>query len=558
MPFSGSRLTSITLFLIAAFSTTSRCQGAEKETQRPNILLIVVDDMGYSDIGPFGGEIDTPNLDALAKTGMLFTDFHTAPTCSPTRSMLLTGTDNHLAGLGSMGEKLAPNQKGKPGYEAHLNRGVVTIATLLGEAGYFTCMSGKWHLGEEPEHDPFRRGFQKSYTLLQGGASHFGDEGMMSANYTPIYREHGIRVHVPNDFYSSEFYTNRLIQYLDSRGEEQPFFGYLAFSAPHDPLHAPDEWIAKYKGKYDAGYDVLRQSRFKRLKDLGFVSAESRPFPRLPMIPAWEKLTDDQKKREARKMEIYAAMIANIDHQLGKLFEHLKKAGEWENTLVIFFSDNGANGFEMNSYPQTDTAWVERNSDNRFENMGRQFSRVATGPAWAQVSMTPYRLFKVFPTEGGIRSPLIVSGAGVADVGTRSDAFSHVMDVAATILDSSKTRHPGTSYKGREVQPLRGRSLMPVLRGESPFVYDDDTAVSWELFGNGAVRKGDFKLVRLFEPFGSGDWQLYDLAKDPAELNDLSTERPKLRDEMVGIWKAYSRETGVVLPSPNLFAPLSQ
>ncbi len=244
MPFGGSRLTTISLFLTVALSTTSRCQGAGKAPQRPNILLIVVDDMGYSDIGPFGGEIRTPNLDALAESGMLFTDFHTAPTCSPTRSMLLTGTDNHLAGLGSMGEKLAPNQKGKPGYEGYLNRRVVSIATLLRDAGYFTCMSGKWHLGEEPQHDPFRRGFQKSYTLLQGGAGHFGDEGMLYANYTPVYRENGVRVHVPSGFYSSEFYTSRLIKYLDSRAKDQPFFGYLAFTAPHDPLHAPVDWIA--------------------------------------------------------------------------------------------------------------------------------------------------------------------------------------------------------------------------------------------------------------------------------------------------------------------------
>jgi arylsulfatase A-like enzyme len=544
------RLPIFHFLLLAIAVLASPCNAADG---RPNILLIVVDDMGYSDIGPFGGEIRTPNLDTLAKSGRAFSDFHTGPTCSPTRSMLLSGTDNHLAGLGSMGELVAPNQKGKPGYEGSLNRRVVSVASLLKDSGYFTCMSGKWHLGEEVEHGPSRRGFQKSYTMLQGGASHFDDEGMLYANYTPIYRENGVRTHVPQGFYSSEFYTNKLVEYIDGHTADDPFFAYLSFTAPHDPLHAPDEFVAKYKGKYDAGYDALRQSRLQRLKQLGLVSVGAKPFPRLPTIAAWDKLTDGQKKIEARKMEIYAAMIENIDHHLGRLFRHLKKKGQWENTLVIFFSDNGANGAEMHSYPGTDEAWVKRNSDNRFENMGREYSRIATGPAWAQVSMTPYRLFKGFPAEGGIRSPLIVSGPGVSKPGTRSDAFSHVMDIAATILDASKTPHPAPSYKGRKIERLRGQSLLPVLKGEADFVHKDDIAASWELFGCRAVRKGDFKLLWLPKPFGTSDWQLYDLENDPGELNDLSKQRAGLRDEMVEIWEKYAQETGVILPSPSPF-----
>jgi len=511
--------------------------------------------MGYSDIGPFGGEIDTPNLDALAKSGMLFTDFHTSASCSPTRSMLFTGTDNHLAGLGSMGETITAGQKGKPGYEGYLSDRVVTIPTLLQESGYFTAMSGKWHLGEELEQDPSRRGFQKVYTMLTGGASHFDDEWMMYANYAPIYRENGVRVHVPKGFYSSEFYTSKLIDYLDECPADQPFFGYLAFTAPHDPLHAPDDWVDKYKGKYDAGYDVLRETRLTSLKKLGFISPDAKPFPRLSTIPSWEELTEEQKKIEARKMEVYAAMIANIDHQLGRLFVHLKKSGQWDNTLVIFFSDNGANGLNMHQYPHTDEAWVERNSDNRFENLGRQYSRMAAGPAWAQVSMTPFRMFKAFVAEGGIRSPLIMAGPGVEKSGATSNAFSHVTDLAATMLQASQTPHPGTTYKGRQVEELRGRSMFPVLSGKATVVHPGDTAVSWELFGMRAVRKGEYKLLRLVEPFGPDDWQLYDLSKDPGETTDLSESMPKLRSEMIGIWNRYSEETGVVLPENNLFAP---
>ena len=518
-----------------------------KET-RPNILLVVVDDMGYSDIAPFGGEVRTPALESLAKSGMRFTDFHTSVSCSPTRSMLLSGTDNHLAGMGSQGEMIFPNQVGEPGYEGHLNNRVVSIATLLRDAGYLTVMAGKWHLGGQVEDDPYYRGFQQAFTLLEGGASHFDDEWMMYANYTPTYRENGVRTHVPKGFYSSELYTDKIIEYLDKREAGKPFFAYLSYTAPHDPLHVPDEWLDKYKGRYDKGYEALRKERLDSLKNLGFIPEDAMSFPRLPLIPEWKDLPEQQRKIETRRMELYSAMIENIDHHLGRLFEYLKKTGSYENTIVIFFSDNGANGAEMHQYPDTDKAWVDRNSDNRYENMGRQFSRIAQGPAWAQVSMTPYRLFKGFTTEGGIRTPLIISGPGMASQGGYSDAFVHVMDISATILDATGVDHPGTSYQGRRVEPLRGRSMRKLLNGKTDFVYDDDTAVSWEMIGFRAVRKGDFKLVWLPIPFGNDDWQLYDLSTDPAEMNDLSKEWPELRKEMIDIWEQYSKDVGVVLP----------
>ena len=545
-----SKSTPLSIVFATIVLIAGSCSAADT---RPNILLIVVDDMGYSDIAPFGGEIDTPNIGALADAGMLFTDFHTAPTCSPTRSMMLSGTDNHLAGMGSMGELLTDNQVDKPGYEGHLNDRVVSIQTLLQDAGYYTAMAGKWHLGEEIEQDPSRRGFQNVYTMLTGGTSHFDDEWMMYANYTPIYRENGVQVHVPKGFYSSEFYTSKLIEYLDERQADQPFFGYLAFTAPHDPLHAPDDWVDRYKGRYDAGYDAVRESRLKRLRELGFISEDATAAPRLAAIPAWEDRPDEQKKFEARRMEVYAAMIANIDHQLGRLFGHLKEIDQWDNTLVIFLSDNGANGLQMHQYPDTDKAWVERNSDNRFENLGRQYSRMAAGPAWAQVSMAPYNLFKTTMAEGGIRSPLIIAGPGVMKSTTASDAFAHVMDIAATILDASQTPHPGTSYKGHKVEPLRGVSMANVLSGNASMVHKNDTAASWEMFGMRAVRQGDYKLLWLIEPYGPDHWQLFNLVDDPGETTDLSAQMPELRNEMVETWNSYSQETGVILPSKNIF-----
>ena len=535
----------LTIFLCLACLLSALVHAADT---RPNILLIVVDDMGYSDIGPFGGEIKTPALDSLAKSGIRFTDFHTSVACSPTRSMLLSGTDNHLAGMGTQAEATFPNQESKLGYEGYLNDRVVSIATLLQDAGYSTAMAGKWHLGEQIENDPYNRGFQKTFVLLEGGASHFDDEWMMYANYTPTYRENGVRVHVPKGFYSSEFYTDKIMQYIDTRDAGKPFFAYLSFTAPHDPLQVPDEWLDKYSGRYDKGYEALRKERLDSLKELGFIPEDATPYPLLPNITEWNNLSKEQRKIEAREMELYSAMIDNVDHHLGRLFNHLKKTGDYENTLIIFFSDNGANGTEMHQYPDTDKAWVDRNSDNRYENMGRQFSRVGAGPAWAQVSMTPYRLFKGFTTEGGIRTPLIISGPGLTGEGGHNDAFAHVTDISATILDAADVDHPMMSYKGRKVEPLRGRSMTNVLIGKSAFIYDNDTAVSWEMLGFRAVRKGDFKLVWLPLPFGNDDWQLYDLAKDPAEMNDLSQKQPKLREEMIGIWKQYSKDVGVILP----------
>jgi len=220
-------------------------------------------------------------------------------------------------------------------------------------------MSGKWHLGEEAKDDPYNHGFQKVYTMLQGGTSHFEDEWMMYPNYTPVYRENGVQVHVPQGFYSTEFYTDKIMEYIDSRETDKPFFAYLSYTAPHDPLHVPDKWLEKYKGMYDQGYEALRKDRLNNMKKLGLVSEDAVPFPHFPMYSAWESLTKKQKKIEARRMELYSAMIDNIDYHLARLFKHLKKTGDYDNTLIIFFSDNGANGALMNQYPDTDQAWID-------------------------------------------------------------------------------------------------------------------------------------------------------------------------------------------------------
>ena len=535
----------ILAFLVLALSLGT--QAALAAETRPNILLIVIDDMGYSDWGTFGSEIRTPNIDSLAAAGVKFTNFYVGPACAPTRSMLMSGNDNHVAGLGNMAEVLTPNQVGQSGYEGHLNDRVVSVASLLEDAGYHTYLAGKWHLGEEPEHDPSRLGFEKSFTMLQGGASHFDDEWMMYANYTPTYRENGIRVHVPKGFYSTRFYTDKIIEYIDNQKDERPFFAYLSFTAVHDPLHLPDDWLNKYAGAYADGYNALREQRLIRMKELGIVPKEASLGPWLAMVPRWEDLSAEQKKNQARKMEIYAAMVSNVDFNVGRLLDHLEKTGQKQHTLVIFFSDNGANGAEMHNYPGTDEAWVERNSDNRPSNWGRPGSRIAQGAGWAQASSTPFRLFKGFIAEGGIRSPLVISGPGVTFAGETVHATAHVMDIAPMLLQLAGTDYP-PSYDGKSVVPMRGKSMFSLLNQRNAVVREPDEPIAWEFFDWRAVRMGNFKATWISRPFGESDWQLFDLATDPGESSDLSKQQPAVTQQLISAWEEYAKEVGVVPP----------
>jgi arylsulfatase len=526
---------------------------ATEAANRPNILLIAVDDMGYSDVGPFGSEIKTPSIDSLAKEGVKFTNFYVGPSCSVTRSMLFSGNDNHVAGLGNMQELLAPNQVGQPGYEGFLNDRVVSMASLLKTAGYHTYMAGKWHLGDEPDQDPSKRGFERVYTMLQGGTSHFDDEWMMYANYTPTYREDGVRTHVPQGFYSTEFYANQIIKYMDEQKDDKPFFAYLSFTAPHDPLHVPDEWLDRYKGQYNDGYNALRTRRLARMKELGIVPSEAALGPWMKQVPQWEKLTAEQKKMEIRQMEIYSAMIENIDHHIGRVLQYLKSSGKKKDTLVVFFSDNGANGFEMDSYPGTDEAWMEHNSDNRFSNWGKRGSRIAQGPGWAQASSTPFHLYKNFLTEGGIRSPLIISGPGVAHQDEAVDGVAHVMDLAPTFLELAGATYPAT-YNGKPVEQPRGKSMVPLLSNNSSTVHGPDETIGWEYNNFKAIRIGDHKATWISRPYGPSEWQIFDLSVDPGESKDLSTQKPKLRQRLIDAWEEYAKSVGVVPPEVDPFA----
>jgi len=519
---------------------------------RPDILLIVADDMGYTDWAGFGGEIHTPNLDQLAAHGQKFNQFYTAPTCSPTRAMLLTGIDHHQVGLGSMAEMLRPNQIGVPGYEGHLNQRAVTLPQLLQDSGYRTLVAGKWHLGLDPAQDPTQFGFGQSYVMLLGAASHFSDEAPYAPEYPPIYRHNGERVHTPDNFFSSDFYADKISGWISETPADQPLFAYLAFTAPHDPLHVPDRWLDRYKGKYDLGYDEIRRRRIARLVDLGLLADAKLAAPRAPHVPAWENLTPDQQAESARAMEIYAAMVENLDANVGKVIDTLKRLGRYDNTVIIFISDNGANGITLQQNPLVTPGWVARNSDNRLSNLGRKGSRPSTGPGWALAGTAPFALHKLFISEGGVRSPLVVSGPGFEPGAAPVKAVTTVRDIMPTLLEVASVT-TSEEYRGQKVLPIEGRSMVPLLEGKADAVHPADTEFGFELFGMQALRKGDWKISNINRPFGTSSWQLFNLAVDPGETHDLATEQPERLLQLIEAWNRYAEHTGIVLPDKPIF-----
>jgi arylsulfatase len=525
----------------AAEDTTSQ------QAKRPNFLLLVADDMGFTDLGSYGGEIATPVLDQLARDGVRMTEFYVSPTCSPTRSMLLSGTDMHVAGLGNMDTLLAPNQIGQPGYEGVLNQQVVTVASLLRDGGYHTYMAGKWHLGYEPDEIPRARGFERDFSLLPGGASHFNDQWNLEYQRPKApYMEDGRPLEkLPGDFYSTKTYTDKMIEFIETnRSDGKPFLSYMAYTAPHGPLHVPDDWLRRYKGRYDFGWDVVREVRFRRLKELGLIDEGVERAPRLWYVPRSIDLTFAVNSTLGRKMEVYASMVEYLDKDIGRLFDYLKEIGEYENTVIIFISDNGAEGNDLRAYNFAEDSPLM---------WGRKGTYAEYGPGWATAGMTPFRLYKGFLTEGGIRSPLIVSGPGVRGAGTiNRKAVLHVMDIAPTMLEFAGIRHPDT-YEGRDVLPMAGESWVSMLAGESESPRGPKDWLGFEFLGMRALRQGDWKLLWLHEPWGVGDWQVFNLAEDPGEMRDLSQQNPEKKQELLAAWNAYVEQFNIIPTNRHAF-----
>jgi arylsulfatase A-like enzyme len=556
-----SSIAAVAAAVAALFTTVPSVQA---EVKRPNIVIILADDLGYADMGAFGGEIRTPNLDALAKEGVRFTNFYTQATCSPTRSILLTGVDSHLNGLGNMDEWAAPNQWGVDGYEGHLSDRVVTLPQLLKEAGYHTYMVGKWHLGKQPTQIPAARGFERDFSLLDGAGSYWDMTNFTAASPKSVFTEDGRYLRrLPDDYYATKTYTDKLIGYIDAnRSDGKPFFAYVAPQAPHDPYQMPAQWRTRHVGEYDKGWDAVRQERLKRQIELGIMPAGTRLSERMWFVPDPIVLAPVTRALLGKKMELYAGLVENLDYHVGRLVDHLKQIGEYENTIFIVFGDNGAEGTDLfkmiagtpgtRDYLFAAIHWSQTNP-NAWGDPG---SYVGYGPMWAQVSMTPFSQYKGWMAEGGIRNALIVSGPVVKrPKGSINDGLLYVADLMPTLLEVAGATYPKTR-KGQEVPAMIGKSWGPLLAGKVDSPRTPQDYVAWEIFGNRAVRQGDWKLRWEWKPLGKGDWELYDLAADPAERNDLAAERPDKVKALLALWDDYVRANHVILPSRSMFETL--
>lgn len=514
----------------------SACNSADDgaRSERPNVLVIVTDDMGYTDLGAFGGEdIATPNLDRLALDGLRLTNFHTAPSCAPARAMLMSGTGNHEAGLGT--QIAYPEFEGRRNYERFLQPQVAVIPEVLSAAGYRTYMAGKWHLGSADSTDatlPANRGFEQTFALLQGGDGHMHTVFDVPAAYS----ENGKRLdELPPDYYSTTLFADKLIGQFDSgREDTRPFFAWFAPTAPHWPLQAPPGWLDRYSGRYDAGFDALCRSRMQGAMDAG-VLPDVADISRCPKEgQAWEEIDDDTRQTYLRVMEIYAAMTEHMDHEVGRLLEYLQDSGALDNTWVIFLNDNGpqGGGFEVRTLGNL----ARSDIDNSPENLGRAWSWTNIGAGWADAISAPYRDGKASQYEGGIRVPAFAWHRNIARAGETEAQLLTAMDLMPTILELTEVPAPGAEFGGRKVLPMRGRSFASLLSGSDDPVHPADEATALDAAGLSVVLRGHWKMVRP----RVGDWELYDLAADPGETQNTIESYPDIAAELAAAFEQQS------------------
>jgi len=502
---------------------------------RPNIVVILVDDMGWSDIGPYGGEIPTPHLDALAAGGVRFTQFYVTPRCSPSRASLLTGLYSHQAGMGHLDTVI---REGSAGTTGRLNDRSVTIPEALREAGYFTAMAGKWHLGQQNGSPPWQRGFDRVLNIRAGGIyfpkqNPRGGGALLERGREPLYLDGTPLARdsplLGPDWYATFLWSDFALRFVDeARRAEKPFFLYVPHNAPHFPLMAPQELIAKHRGRYRAGWDRLREARYRRQIEMGLIQARWPLSPREAESPPWESLSDEQKDRFDHLMAVYAAMVEAIDTSVGTLVEGLRARGALDNTLILFLSDNGGN--------------AETGPEGRFDGdpPGGPDSNLYLGMNWASLTTTPFRRFKHFAHEGGIASPLIAHwprGIPHDRRQTLEHQPGHLIDLMPTILDVTGAVYP-REFRGRTPRPLEGVSLRPAWSGR---LLERARPLFWEHEGNRAVRSGRWKLVSKYP----GEWELYDLDADRVERHDLAAQHPEVVARLAAAWEAWAKRASV-------------
>ncbi|MBL9215201.1 MAG: arylsulfatase [Opitutaceae bacterium] len=514
---------------LAAATFPQLLRAADRPRRPPNIVLIMADDLGFSDLGCYGSEIRTPHLDALAARGVRFSQFYNCAVCCPTRGSIMTGLYPHQSGMGWMVQHNSDTRPPGP-YQGYLNDRCLTLAEALKGAGYRTFMSGKWHLGENRPHWPVDRGFDRSFGLLSG----LNYYGYLDKEWVPGLVRHMFqddRPYFPKTpgFYLSDAIADHAVEFLEGTPVDgDPFFLYLPVYAPHYPLHAPEEAIAKYRGRYRQGWDAVRRERYARLRASGIIGDESPLSPRDPGVPAWTEVEDPDLMD--LKMAIYAAQIEIMDAGIGRVFEQLRKSGREEDTQIFFLSDNGG--------CEGDLSGVRPKELNSAPYLGGPESYDGYGRGWANVSGTPYRKFKTMMQEGGIATPMIAAGPCVrGQPGRLCRDVGHVMDFMPTCLEIAGAPYPA-QFKGRELPPLEGASLMKSLRGESnPRV----RPIYWEFEGRRAMRDGPWKLIGA----DNAAWELYDLSQDRSELHDLARQQPERVREMSTRYAAWADRCGI-------------
>jgi arylsulfatase len=513
--------------LAVLFSLSTISAPAAPPAAKPNIIVILCDDMGFSDIGCYGSEIPTPHLDELARTGLRFTQFYNTGRCCPSRTSLLTGLYAHQAGVGHM-----MDDDEVPGYRGHLNDSCVTIAEVLRGAGYFTAMTGKWHVGQQAGVVPWKRGFDRSMNSPAGG--YYFPEGKKNRIYLNGKALADDDPQLPKHWYTTDLWTDYGIRFIDeARASNMPVFLYLAYNAPHFPLQAPPEEIARFRGKYRIGWDELREQRHARQEAIGLVDPNWRLTPRPDDVSAWDKLSDADKDRFDNIMAIYAACVAHVDTDIGKLVDALKQRDMFDNTLIFFMSDNGGN--------------AESGPKGRLEGKdpGGPFSTVFCGKSWATLENTPFRRYKHFNHEGGVATPFIVHWPkGFSAENEFRQEPAHLIDIMTTCVDVGGAHYPST-FNGHDILPMEGRSLVPLFDNK-PIQRD---ALFWEHEGNAAVRVGDWKMVRAGR---RNPWELYDMKKDRTELTDVSAEHPDIMKDLTEKWQAWATRAHVKpYPAPK-------
>ncbi len=534
------------LLLAPAQAAPAPAPNPSPNPKHPNIVILLADDWGFSDVGSFGAEFATPNIDALAYAGMRFSNFHVAGSCSPTRAMLQTGVMNHRNGLGNMPETIPDAHRGRPGYDTVMNHRVVTLGDLFGAAGYNTYLTGKWHLGSDATRLPEARGYNRAFSLADAGADNFEQRPIEGMYDTAAWTENGKPATLPKNFYSSTFVTQKMIDYIDAdRASGKPFLASINFLANHIPVQAPDSDIARYAALYKDGWTKLREARAKRAAALGIVPAGA-PMVTMATTPDWAKLDVEERAAAVRVMQAYAGMATAMDREVGRLVAHLKAIGQYENTIFVFLSDNGAE--PIDPYSRTrNRLFLNMQYDTSTANIGRRGSFAAIGPGWASAASSPLAGYKFSATEGGLRVPLIVSWPGNPKIraGAVNGGLAHVTDILPTLAELAGVADHGGRWKGKAVEPVTGRSLVPMLGGAPGSVHGDDP-LGYELSGNSALFRGDYKLVRNLPPTGDGSWRLYDLKNDPGETKDLTAAMPDRFAAMMADYRAYAKANGVL------------